>query len=188
MTITRSHYQETMAPKLQSDLKITNRMAIPQLSKIVINCGIGSEAIQDKKVIEAMTKQLAHITGQQPVVTKAKKAISSFKLRQGEAIGLKVTLRKKNMYDFLTKLIRIALPRVRDFRGIPTTGFDGHGNYTMGIAEQSIFPELEYTMIDKTRGFEVTFVTTAKTDEEGRALLTMLGLPFEKEVNEHKKK
>ena len=133
-----------------------------------------------------MSAQLAVITGQKPMVTRAKKAISSFKLREGMPIGLKVTLRGKRMYDFLTRLTSTALPRVRDFRGLPKKGFDGQGNYTMGVSEQSIFPELEYSMIDKVRGFEISFVTTATTDEAGLALLTALGLPFEKE-EEHGK-
>lgn len=152
-----------------------------KLVKIVVNCGIGREAVADKKVIETMAAQLAVITGQKPAVTRAKRAISSFKLRAGDAIGLKVTLRGKRMRDFLTRLVSIALPRVRDFRGVAGSGFDGQGNYTMGIAEQTIFPELEYTMVDKTRGFEVTFVTTAVNDREARSLLETLGLPFEKE-------
>lgn len=150
------------------------------LVKIVVNCGIGREAIADKKVIEKMAAQLAVITGQKPAVTRAKRAISSFKLRAGDVVGLKVTLRGKKMRDFMTRLVTIALPRVRDFRGMPLTGFDGNGNYTMGIAEQTIFPELDYTLVDKTRGFEVTFVTSAETDEDAKKLLTVLGLPFEK--------
>lgn len=151
-----------------------------KLVKIVVNCGIGREAVADKKVIETMAAQLAVITGQRPAVTRAKRAISSFKLRAGDAIGLKVTLRGKRMRDFLTRLVSIALPRVRDFRGVAGSGFDGQGNYTMGIAEQTIFPELEYTMVDKTRGFEVTFVTSAAGDEEAKKLLVSLGMPFEK--------
>ena len=154
-------------------------MAVPRLVKIVINCGLG-EALKDKKVLESVSAQLAVITGQKPQVTRAKQAISTFKLRAGDAIGLKVTLRGKRMNDFLTRLINIALPRVRDFRGIPQDGFDGHGNYTMGISEQTIFPELEYKLVDKIRGFEVTFVTTAGDNKAGKELLEFLGLPFEK--------
>lgn len=165
--------------EMKKRLNIENIMAVPRLTKIVVNCGLG-EAAGDKKIIEKMAAQLAVITGQKARVNIAKKAISSFKLREGDAIGLKVTLRKKRMYDFMTKLIRIALPRVRDFRGIPTKGFDGQGNYTLGIREQTIFPELEYNMVDKVRGFEITFVTNTKNDEHARELLTVLGLPFEK--------
>lgn len=158
-----------------------NPMAGARLTKIVVNCGIGREALADKKVIEKMAVQLAVITGQKPAVTRAKRAISSFKLRAGDPVGLKVTLRGKRMQDFLTRLATIALPRVRDFRGVAQTGFDGHGNYTLGVAEQTIFPELDYALVDKTRGFEVTFVTSASDDQEARTLLETLGLPFEKE-------
>jgi large subunit ribosomal protein L5 len=160
---------------------IKNRMAVPKLVKIVINCGIGREALADKKVIEAASRQLAVIAGQKPHITRAKRAISTFKLRAGDAVGLRATLRGPRMYDFLTKFIRIALPRVRDFHGVPSAGFDGKGNYTMGIHEQSIFPELDYSMIDRPRGFEVTFVTTAGNNADGKKLLTLFGMPFEKE-------
>lgn len=156
-------------------------MAVAKLVKIVVNCGIGREAIADKKVIEKVAAQLAVITGQKPKATRAKRAISSFKLRAGDVVGLKATLRGKRMRDFFTRLIALALPRVRDFRGVSGNGFDGKGNYTLGIAEQSIFPELDYTLVDKTRGFEATFVTTAINDREARSLLETLGLPFEKE-------
>lgn len=159
---------------------ITNPMAFPKLTKIVVNCGIGREAIADKKVIEKVSAQLGVITGQRPAMTRAKRAISTFKLRAGDTVGLKVTLRGKMMSDFFTRLTAIALPRVRDFRGVSGSGFDGHGNYTLGITEQTIFPELDYSMVDKIRGFEVTFVTTATNDEHARVLLTHMGLPFEK--------
>lgn len=152
-----------------------------KLVKIVVNCGIGREALADKKVIEKMAAQLAVITGQKPAVTRAKRAIASFKLRKGDAVGLKVTLRGKRMQDFLTRLVTIALARVRDFRGVAAAGFDGHGNYTLGIAEQTVFAELDYALVDKTRGFEVTFVTTAASDEDAKKLLSSLGMPFEKE-------
>jgi len=165
--------------KLMKELGITNPMAVPKLIKIVINCSLG-EAIADKKIIEKATVQLAAITGLHPVVTKAKKAISAFKLREGDVIGLKVTLRAKRMYDFLTRLTGVALPRVRDFRGIPKKGFDGNGNYTLGISEQTIFPDLDYALVDKVRGFEATFVTSAHSDDHAKALLMLLGLPFEK--------
>ena len=173
-------YTEEVISELKKSLKIDNPMALPRLAKIVINCGIG-EALRDKKVLESMSAQLGIITGQKPQITKAKKAISTFKLRTGDAIGMKVTLRGKRMEDFLTKFISIALPRVRDFRGISRRGFDGRGSYTLGISEQTIFPELEYKMVDKIRGFEITFVTTATTDAHGLKLLEILGLPFEKE-------
>lgn len=178
MTQAEKNYQETIVPTLMKDLAITNRMAVPKLLKIVINCSLG-EALNDKKVIEKASEQLSIITGLHPVVTKAKKAISSFKLREGDPIGIKVTLRGKRMYDFLTRLVGVALPRVRDFRGIPKRGFDGKGNYTLGIAEQTIFPDLEYSLVDRVRGFEATFVTSAQTDNHAKALLTLLGLPFE---------
>lgn len=174
-------YKNDIVPKLMTELSIRNKMAVPKLHKIVINCGIGAEAQKDKKVIENVTSQLAVITGQRPHVTRAKKAISTFKLRAGDPVGLRVTLRGKRMYDFLTRLTVVALPRVRDFRGIPKKGFDGRGNYTLGLAEQTIFPELEYNMIDKTRGLEITFVTNSGNDKGGRAVLAALGLPFEKE-------
>lgn len=168
-----------MRNQLQKELGIANVMAVPHLIKIVINCGIG-EAILDKKIVEKVVAQIAAISGQRPVVRKAKKAIASFKVRENDPIGVKVTLRGKRMRDFLSRLVAVALPRVRDFRGIPKRGFDGNGNYTMGIAEQTMFPDLDYSLVDKVRGFEVTFVTTAKTDAEAQALLKMLGMPFEK--------
>lgn len=173
-------YIKTIVPEFMEKHGIKNRMAVPKLNKIVVNCGIG-EALADKKVIEKMSAQMAIITGQKPQVMRAKKAISSFKVRQGDAVGLRVTLRGTRMFDFLQKFIAVALPRVRDFRGIPTRGFDGHGNYTIGISEQTMFPELEYNMVDKVRGFEMSFVTSAKTDTMGRTLLTLLGMPFSKE-------
>ncbi|MBI3956195.1 50S ribosomal protein L5 [Candidatus Gottesmanbacteria bacterium] len=160
--------------------KTHNPMATPRLVKIVVNCGIGREAVADKKVVEKVSVQLAVITGQKPAVTRARKAISSFKLRAGDPVGLKVTLRGRRMRDFLTRLVAIALPRVRDFRGVPASGFDGRGNYTLGVTEQTIFAELEYTLVDKTRGFEITFVTSASNDQEARRLLETLGVPFEK--------
>ena len=181
MTDLQTKYQTEIVPALTKELKVTNRMAVPKLVKIVINCSLG-EALKDKKVIESMSAQLAVITGQKLQVTRARQSISTFKLRTGDAIGIRVTLRGGRMYDFLTKLIGIALPRVRDFRGISKKGFDGSGNYTLGIKEQTIFPELEYKLVDRVRGFEITFVTTAQDDNSGLKLLTLLGLPFEKEV------
>ncbi len=173
-------YRKEIVSSLMKELEITNPMAVPKLTKIVINCGIGTESLKDKKVIDKVREQLAIITGQRPHVTRAKRAISTFKLRAGDPIGVRVTLRGTRMYDFLLRLTMVALPRVRDFRGIPNRGFDGRGNYTLGFTEQTIFPELEYSLIDKARGFEATFVTTAGNDKGGRALLTALGMPFEK--------
>lgn len=177
--MTRTEYKKTIVPKLQTELGLTNPHAVPELKAIVLNCGMG-EAIADKKVLDAMAKQFAIITGQKPVVTKARKAISSFKIREGMPIGLKVTLRGRRMYDFLTRLIAIVLPRVRDFRGVSGKSFDGSGNYSLGFSEQMIFPELDYSVIDKTRGFQLTFVTTAKSDAHARSLLALMGIPFEK--------
>lgn len=181
MTNTKAqYYTEAIINTLQKDFSIENRMEIPKLTKIVVNCGMGRESVADKKTVEKMAEQLGTLTGQKPVITHARKAIATFKLREGDAIGVKVTLRKKRMYDFLKRLTDVALPRVRDFRGVSASGFDGQGNYTMGIAEQTIFPEVDYTTVDKVRGFEVTFVTTAQTSEQARRLLELLGLPFEK--------
>lgn len=173
-------YKKEIRPTLMREFAITNPMAAPKLLKIVVNCGLG-EALSDKKVMEKMSVQLAVITGQKPAVTRAKRAISSFKLRAGDAVGLKVTLRGILMHDFLTRLVSIALPRVRDFRGLPSHGFDGKGSYTLGISEQTIFPELDYSLVDKTRGFEVTFVTTADVPKQTKRLLELFGMPFEKE-------
>lgn len=172
-------YHKEIVPALMKELGIKNSMAVPKLTKIVVNCGLG-EALKEKKVLESMSAQLSVITGQKPAVTRAKRAISTFKLRAADPIGLKVSLRGKRMYDFLTKLVVIALPRVRDFRGVANDGFDGRGNYTFGVSEQTIFPELEYALVDKTRGFEVTFVTTATSDEQAKKLLELLGVPFAK--------
>lgn len=165
--------------ELARELGIKNKLAVPRLVKIVVNCGLG-EALVDKKVLEKMAEQLAIITGQKPQVARAKRAISTFKLRAGDPIGLKVTLRGRRMYNFLLKLTTLALPRVRDFRGISLTGFDGSGSYTLGVREQTIFPELDYNLVDKIRGFECTFVTTARDVTSTKALLVKLGLPFAK--------
>jgi len=173
-------FKEEITQSLKKELKLANVMSVPSLVKIVINCGLG-EALSDKKVVDSMSAQLAIIAGQKPQITRAKKAISTFKLRQGDIVGLKVTLRGGRMYNFLSKFVTIALPRVRDFRGVPAKGFDGGGNYTLGLSEQTIFPELEFSLVDKARGFEITFVTTAKNDTQAKALLLVLGLPFEKE-------
>lgn len=174
-------YKTDIAPKLMKELGIANTMAVPKLKKIVINCGVGAEAQKDKKVIEKVQEQLGMITGQRPQVTRAKQAIAAFKLRAGDPVGLRVTLRGTRMYDFITKLTIVALPRVRDFRGIPNKGFDGRGNYTLGLSEQTIFPEIPYGMIDRVRGFETTFVTSAVDDKGCKALLKELGMPFAKE-------
>jgi len=174
-----NQYKKEIRPTLQKKFGIKNPMAIPALVKIVINCGLG-EALTDKKILGKMESQLLIICGQKPVTTKAKKAISSFKLREEDPIGLKITLRKKRMWDFFTRLISVALPRVHDFRGVPKKGFDGKGNYTLGVSEQTIFPELDFDLVDKIRGFEVTFVTTAVSNDQGKALLEELGIPFEK--------
>lgn len=173
-------YKKEILPKLMSEFSIVNPMAAPKLVKIVVNCGLG-EALTDKKVMEKMSLQLGIITGQKPSVTRAKRAISSFKLRAGDAVGLKVTLRGLRMHDFLTRFVSLALPRVRDFRGLPSRGFDGKGSYTLGISEQTIFPELEFSLVDKTRGFEVTFVTTGVAREQTKRLLELFGMPFSKE-------
>jgi large subunit ribosomal protein L5 len=172
-------YSTEIKETLRKELAIANVEAVPKLTKIVVNVGLG-EALTDKKVLEKVGQQLSVITGQKAAITRAKVSISTFKLRAGEPIGLKVTLRGKRMYDFFERLIRIVLPRVRDFRGISPRSFDGQGNYNLGLKEQIIFPEIEYGSIDKIRGLEITFVTSAKTDAAGLALLTKLGLPFEK--------
>lgn len=174
-------YKKEIVPQLMTELGITNKMAVPKLVKIVVNCGIGAEAQKDKKIIEKVTEQLGIITGQKPHITRAKQAISSFKLRAGDPVGLRVTLRGMRMYDFILRLTVVALPRVRDFRGIPNKGFDGRGNYTLGLSEQTLFPELDYGLIDRVRGFEITFVTNAKNDKGGKTLLKALGMPFAKE-------
>lgn len=173
-------YETEIRSKLKDELKLKNVMSVPKLTKIVVNIGMG-EALTDRKVMEKAAEQLMVITGQKPLVTRAKVSISTFKLRAGDAIGLKVTLRGKRMYDFLEKLIRIILPRVRDFRGVSKKGFDARGNFTLGFKEQIVFPEIEYAKIDKVRGLEVTLVTNAGNAAAGYKLLNLLGFPFEKE-------
>ncbi|WP_041695512.1 50S ribosomal protein L5 [Alicyclobacillus acidocaldarius] len=170
-------YRTQVVPALMKQFNYKNPLQVPRLEKIVINMGLG-EATQNPKVIDAAVEDLRAISGQQPVVTRAKKSIAGFRLRQGMPIGVKVTLRGERMYHFLDKLMNLALPRVRDFRGVSPRSFDGRGNYTLGLREQLIFPEIDYDKIDKVRGLEVVMVTTAKTDEEARALLTELGMPF----------
>ena len=172
-------YREEILPELMKQFEYKSVMEVPQLSKIVVNIGVG-DATQDKKRLEEAVEELAVITGQKPVITKAKKSIATFKLREGEAIGTKVDLRGIRMYEFFDKLVTIALPRVRDFRGVSKNSFDGKGNYTLGIKEQLIFPEIDYDKVQKIRGMDIVVVTTAKTDEEAYALLKALGMPFNK--------
>lgn len=175
----KEFYKQEVAPALMKKFGYQSVMQIPKLDKIVINVGAG-EAKDNAKVIDSISADLAAITGQKPMVCKAKKSVANFKLRAGMNIGVKVTLRGDRMYEFMDRLFNVALPRVRDFRGINPNSFDGRGNYNMGIREQLIFPEIEYDKIDKVRGMDVCFVTTAKTDEEGRELLKLMGAPFEK--------
>ena len=175
----KEHYQKEVRRKLQDEFGIKNPMAVPKVEKVVLNMGMG-EAIQNAKLLDTAVDELATITGQKPVVTKAKKSIASFKLREGQSIGAMVTLRGEKMYEFLDRLINIALPRVRDFRGVPTKSFDGKGNYTLGIKEQIIFPEIDYDKVDKIRGMNITICTSARTDEEGVELLRLMGMPFRK--------
>jgi large subunit ribosomal protein L5 len=175
----KSIYENNVRPALQQRFEYTTPMAIPRLVKVVVNQGLG-EARDDSKLLDKAAKELAIITLQKPIVTKAKKSVSNFKLRQGMSIGLKVTLRGERMYTFLEKLLNVALPRIRDFRGINPNSFDGRGNYNLGIKEQAVFPEITFDMIDQVRGMDVTVVTTAKNDEEARALLEALGFPFRK--------
>ena len=172
-------YQEDVVSSLTKRFGYKSPMAVPKLSKIIVNMGLG-EAVQNPKIVEGAANELTMIAGQKAVVTKAKKSIATFKLREGMPIGCRVTLRQEMMHDFYTKLVHIALPRVRDFRGIKPTGFDGRGNFSFGIKEHIIFPEIDYDKIDKIKGFNITIVTSAKTDEEGRFLLRSLGMPFRK--------
>lgn len=175
----RDKYVNEVVPALMEKYSYKNIMQVPKLEKIVLNIGLG-EARENPKAIEAASNDLAVITGQKPVVTKAKKSIANFKIRAGMPIGVKVTLRGERMYEFADKLFNVALPRVRDFRGLPTKSFDGRGNYSFGIKEQLIFPEIDYDKIDKVRGMDIIFVTTAKNDEEARTLLELMGMPFAK--------
>jgi large subunit ribosomal protein L5 len=173
----QDQYKAEIVPKLKEKFGYRNVMQVPKLSKVVVNMGLG-DAIENVKVIETAAAEIAIITGQKPVVTKARKSIANFKLREGVPIGVMVTLRRDQMYHFLDKLIAIALPRVRDFKGVSPRGFDGRGNYTLGIKEQIMFPEVNYDKIDKIRGMNITIVTTARTDEEGLELLRLMGIPF----------
>lgn len=179
MSQLQSVYKEQVAPQLKKKFNYKNVHQIPKLNKIVLNMGLG-EAIQNIKIIESAVDELMTIAGQRPVVTRARKSIAAFKLRAGMPIGCMVTLRRDRMYDFFNKLVNIALPRVRDFRGISPKAFDGSGNYSLGIKEHIIFPEIDYDKIDKIKGMNISIVTTAETDEEGRELLTLMGMPFRK--------
>ncbi|MBI5905130.1 MAG: 50S ribosomal protein L5 [Deltaproteobacteria bacterium] len=173
----QDHYRKDVVPRLREKFGYRNVMQVPRLSKVIVNMGLG-DAIENIKVIDSAAEEIGVITGQRPVVTKARKSIANFKLREGVPIGVMVTLRRDRMYHFLDKLMAIALPRVRDFKGVSPKGFDGRGNYTLGVREQIIFPEVNYDKIDKIRGMNVTIVTTARTDEEGLELLKLLGMPF----------
>ncbi|MDD4843451.1 MAG: 50S ribosomal protein L5 [Anaerotignum sp.] len=175
----RDFYEAEIIPEMMKKFSYTNKMAVPKLEKIILNMGVG-EAKENAKVLDGAVKDMTIIAGQKPIVTKAKKSIAAFKLREGVNIGCKATLRGNRMYEFADRLINIALPRVRDFRGVKANSFDGRGNYTMGIKEQLIFPEIEYDKVDKIRGLDIVFVTTAKTDEEARELLKLFGMPFAK--------
>jgi len=173
----RQQYRDEIVPAMMRDFGYTNVMQVPKLEKAVLNIGLG-EAIANAKAIDAAVNDVQLITGQKPIVTRAKRSIAAFKLRTGMPIGVKVTLRGDRMYEFFDRLVSTALPRIRDFRGISPNAFDGRGNYTLGMTEQIAFPEIDYDKVDKIRGLEIAFVTTAKTDEEGRRLLTLLGMPF----------
>jgi large subunit ribosomal protein L5 len=173
----KERYAKEVRKKIQDEFGIKNPMAVPKIDKVVLNMGVG-EAISNIKILDTAVEELATITGQKPVVTKAKKSIASFKLREGQSIGARVTLRGDKMYEFLDRLINVALPRVRDFRGVPTKSFDGRGNYTLGIRDHVIFPEIDVAKVDKSKGMNITIVTTAKNDEQARFLLRELGMPF----------
>lgn len=173
----KERYQREAVPALMDKFHYGSIMQVPKLAKVVVNMGVG-DAIQNSKALDSATADLAQVTGQKPVINKAKKSIAAFKIREGMSIGCSVTLRGQRMYDFLDRLFNVALPRVRDFRGVSTRGFDGRGNYTLGVREQLIFPEIDYEKVEKVRGMDVTIVTTANTDEEAKGLLSLLGMPF----------
>lgn len=177
MSQLKTYYNESVVPKLKDKFNYKNPMQTPKITKVVLNMGLG-EAIHNIKIIDSAVEELKQISGQQPVVTRAKKSIAAFKLREGMPIGCMVTLRQNRMYDFLNKLINVALPRVRDFRGISGKAFDGAGNYSLGIKEQLIFPEIDYDKIDKIKGLNISIVTSAKSNEEGKELLKLMGMPF----------
>ena len=179
MSRLKDFYEAQIVPEMTKKFSYTNKLAVPKLEKIIINMGVG-EARENAKVLDGAVRDMSIISGQKPVVTKAKKSIANFKLREGMNIGCKVTLRGDRMYEFTDRLVNIALPRVRDFRGVKANSFDGRGNYTMGIKEQLIFPEIEYDQVERVTGMDIIIVTSAKTDEEARELLTQFGMPFEK--------
>ncbi len=178
--VLKDRYSNEVVPALMKSRAYNNPMEVPRIEKVVVNIGVG-EALDNAKALDAAVGDMSLVTGQKPIITKARKSIAAFKLREGRAIGVKVTLRGERMWSFLDRLMNVALPRVRDFRGISPNAFDGRGNYTLGLREQLVFPEIEYDKIDKLRGLEITVVTTARTDDEGRQLLQMLGMPFRKE-------
>ncbi len=180
MSLLKERYRSEIAPRLMERYRYQNVMQVPRLSKVVLNIGLG-EAVRDAKALESAERDLTAICGQHPVITRAKKSISSFRLRAGMPVGMKATLRGERMYDFFNKLVNAALPRIREFQGVSPHGFDGRGNYTLGVREQIIFPEVDYDKIDKVRGLEVSIITTANSDEEGRHLLEALGMPFSKD-------
>ena len=175
----QERYNNEISKNLMAKFNYKSIMQLPKMEKIVLNIGVG-DAVTNSKLLDEAVEELTLISGQKPVITKAKKSIAGFKIREGQAIGCKVTLRGERMYEFLDKLVSISLPRVRDFRGVPNNSFDGRGNYTLGVKEQLIFPEIDFDKVNKLRGMDIVFVTTAKTDEEGKALLTELGMPFAK--------
>lgn len=174
----QERYQKEVRDQLMKDFELKNVMQVPRVEKVVVNVGVGSETQNDSKALDAAVSDMTIITGQKPIIAKARKSIANFKLRENKPIGVKVTLRGQRMWAFLDRLMNVALPRVRDFRGVPSEAFDGRGNYTLGLREQLVFPEIEYDKIDKVRGMEITVVTTAPNDEQGRRLLQLLGMPF----------
>ena len=180
--VLKERYSQEVVPALMKSLDMSNVMQVPRIEKVVVNIGVG-EALDNAKSLDAAVGDLTQITGQKPVITKARRSIAAFKLREGRAIGVKVTLRGERMWSFLDRLMNIALPRVRDFRGISADAFDGRGNYTLGLREQLVFPEIEYDKIDKLRGLEISIITTARNDDDARQLLSMLGMPFRKDGN-----
>ena len=173
----KARYREELQQRLKDELRLGNVMQVPRPVKVVVNMGVG-EAVREGRLLDGAVRDLAQITGQRPLVTKARRSIAGFKIREGQSIGAKVTLRGDRMWEFLDRLVAIALPRIRDFRGLAPRGFDGHGNFTLGLTEQLVFPEIDYDKIEKVRGMDITVVTSAQTDEQGRALLTALGFPF----------
>ena len=179
MSRLQEHYAKTLVPKLKDELKLANVMEVPKITKITLNMGVG-EAVTDKKVMDHAVKDMVRLSGQKPIVRMARKSVAAFKIREGWPVGCKVTLRRERMYEFLDRLIAIAIPRVRDFRGLSPKSFDGRGNYSLGVREQIIFPEIDYDAVDQLRGMDITITTSARNDEEGRALLDAFEFPFKK--------